>query len=208
RAGLPVARPFWPTRRVPSNVGPKEWTGSRIYVRIDPAAPPGSTPLAAGMGRAERGEAPGPARPAAEGVGMDRLGQAAPGRVRCRVAPTALALLESARHGLANAGDGTSAGGPDVAAPLAGLRAGAGLAAGRPGGGGGGGRGPAGAREGPPQESPAQRLGAPAAGRAGPGRVGGVLRGRGGQAGGGGGGATAGGFLARGRRSAPGRRVV
>jgi SAV_6107-like HEPN len=63
---------------------------------------------------------------------MDTLAQATPGRVRCRIAPTALALLESARHGLASAAGETSAGGRYVAAHLAALRAAAAVVAARP----------------------------------------------------------------------------
>ena len=63
---------------------------------------------------------------------MDTRTQATPGRARCRVAPTALALLESARHGLANAADETSVGGRYVAAHLAALRAAAAIVAARP----------------------------------------------------------------------------
>jgi hypothetical protein len=54
------------------------------------------------------------------------------GRARCRLAPAALALLESARHGLASAIDETSAGGRYVAAHLAALRAAAAVVAARP----------------------------------------------------------------------------
>ena len=50
---------------------------------------------------------------------MDQLVQATPGRARCRVAPTALALLESARHGLVSAADESSPGGRYVAAQAA-----------------------------------------------------------------------------------------
>jgi hypothetical protein len=67
---------------------------------------------------------------------MDTLAQATPGRVRCRIAPTALALLESARHGLASAAGETSAGGRYVAAHLAALRAAAAVVAARPAPGG------------------------------------------------------------------------
>jgi hypothetical protein len=63
---------------------------------------------------------------------MDSLVQATPGRARCRVAPTALALLESARHGLVSAADESSAGGRYVAAHLAALRAAAAIVAARP----------------------------------------------------------------------------
>jgi hypothetical protein len=44
-------------------------------------------------------------------------------RSRARVAPSALTLLESARHGLADAGDAPDPGGKYVAAHLAALRA-------------------------------------------------------------------------------------
>ena len=47
----------------------------------------------------------------------------APANRRCRVAPSALALLESARHGLADAGGAPDPGGKYVAAHLAALRA-------------------------------------------------------------------------------------
>ena len=63
---------------------------------------------------------------------MDRLAQATPGRARCRIAPAALALLESARHGLANAAGETSPAGRYVAAHLAALRAAAAIVAARP----------------------------------------------------------------------------
>lgn len=63
---------------------------------------------------------------------MNTLVQAAPARARCRLAPTALALLESARHGLVSAADETSAGGRYVAAHLAALRAAAAVVAARP----------------------------------------------------------------------------
>jgi len=63
---------------------------------------------------------------------MDQLVQATPGRARCRVAPTALALLESARHGLVSAADESSPGGRYVAAHLAALRAAAAIVAARP----------------------------------------------------------------------------
>jgi SAV_6107-like HEPN len=63
---------------------------------------------------------------------MDTLAQTTPGRAPCRVAPTALALLESARHGLVSAADESSAGGRYVAAHLAALRAAAAIVAARP----------------------------------------------------------------------------
>ena len=63
---------------------------------------------------------------------MDTSVQVTPGRARCRVAPTALALLESARHGLVSAADESSAGGRYVAAHLAALRAAAAIVAARP----------------------------------------------------------------------------
>jgi SAV_6107-like HEPN len=52
-------------------------------------------------------------------------------RPRCRVAPSALALLESARHGLAAAEGEVSAGGRYVSAHLAALRAAAAVVAAR-----------------------------------------------------------------------------
>ncbi len=54
-----------------------------------------------------------------------------PGRPRARVAPSALALLESARHGLAAAECEAEAGGRYVAAHLAALRAAAAVVAAR-----------------------------------------------------------------------------
>ncbi len=63
---------------------------------------------------------------------MNTLAQATPERARCRIAPTALALLESARQGLVNAVGETSAGGRYVAAHLAALRAAAAVVASRP----------------------------------------------------------------------------
>jgi hypothetical protein len=54
-----------------------------------------------------------------------------PDRPRCRVAPSALALLSSARQGLAGAEDEGSAGGRYVAAHLAALRAAAAVVAAR-----------------------------------------------------------------------------
>jgi hypothetical protein len=55
----------------------------------------------------------------------------APGNRPCRVAPSALALLESARHGLANAGDTPDARDRYVAAHMAALRAAAAIVAAR-----------------------------------------------------------------------------
>ena len=63
---------------------------------------------------------------------MDTLSQVRPGRTRCRVAPAALALLQSARQGLAEAGEEGSAGSRYVAAHLAALRAAAAVVAARP----------------------------------------------------------------------------
>ena len=65
---------------------------------------------------------------------MDTLSQVRPGRTRCRVAPAALALLQSARQGLAEAGEEGSAGSRYVAAHLAALRAAAAVVAARPAG--------------------------------------------------------------------------
>jgi hypothetical protein len=64
-----------------------------------------------------------------EGVVMKAVMQAGHDRLRCRVAPSALALLESARCGLAAAESDTSAAGRYVAAHLAALRAAAAVVA-------------------------------------------------------------------------------
>lgn len=63
---------------------------------------------------------------------MDPLSQVRPGRARCRVAPAVLALLQSARQGLAEAADESGAGSRYVAAHLAALRAAAAIVAARP----------------------------------------------------------------------------
>jgi len=63
---------------------------------------------------------------------MDPLSQARPGRARCRVAPAVLALLQSARQGLAEAAEEGGAGSRYVAAHLAALRAAAAIVAARP----------------------------------------------------------------------------
>ena len=62
---------------------------------------------------------------------METIAQARQDRVRCRVAPSALALLESARQGLASAQDDLSPGGRYVGAHLAALRAAAAIVAAR-----------------------------------------------------------------------------
>ena len=62
---------------------------------------------------------------------MNAVVQAGQERPRCRVAPSALALLESARYGLAAAESEGSAGARYVAAHLAALRAAAALVAAR-----------------------------------------------------------------------------
>jgi hypothetical protein len=63
---------------------------------------------------------------------METLSQVRPGRARCRVAPAALALLQSARQGLAGAAEEGGAGSRYVAAHLAALRAAAAVVAARP----------------------------------------------------------------------------
>jgi SAV_6107-like HEPN len=67
---------------------------------------------------------------------MSTIAEVRPGAPRARVAPSALALMASARHGLAAAQDETSAGARYVAAHLAALRAAAAVVAARaePGG--------------------------------------------------------------------------
>lgn len=62
---------------------------------------------------------------------MDTIMQVRQDRVPCRVAPSALALLESARQGLASAHDDVSPGGRYVGAHLAALRAAAAIVAAR-----------------------------------------------------------------------------
>ncbi len=62
---------------------------------------------------------------------MDTITQARQDRVRCRLAPSALALLESARQGLASAQVDVSPGGRYVGAHLAALRAAAAIVAAR-----------------------------------------------------------------------------
>jgi hypothetical protein len=62
---------------------------------------------------------------------MTAITQAGPERPRCRVAPSALALLESARYGLTAAEGEASAGARYVAAHLAALRAAAAVVAAR-----------------------------------------------------------------------------
>src|SRR5260370_34408858 len=62
---------------------------------------------------------------------MSTPAQVRPDRPRCRVAPSALALLESARQGLAAAECDPSAGGRYVGAHLAALRAAAAIVAAR-----------------------------------------------------------------------------
>lgn len=69
---------------------------------------------------------------------MNTIAQMRPDQTSCRVAPSALALLESARHGLAAAECETSAGARYVAAHLAALRAAAAVVAARPQPGAGG----------------------------------------------------------------------
>jgi hypothetical protein len=62
---------------------------------------------------------------------MNSVLQVHPDKPRCRVAPSALAMLASARQGLAGAEDERSAGGRYVAAHLAALRAAAAVVAAR-----------------------------------------------------------------------------
>ena len=62
---------------------------------------------------------------------MNSMTQARQDRVRCRVAPSALALLDSARQGLVSAEGDVSAGGRYVGAHLAALRAAAAIVAAR-----------------------------------------------------------------------------
>lgn len=88
------------------------------------------------VAQTRRGRAgPGPACPAPQPAGQSRAGQARAGQptgggMRRRVAPTALAMLESARHGVADAA-GEAGGARYVAAHLAALRAAAAIVAAR-----------------------------------------------------------------------------
>jgi len=66
-----------------------------------------------------------------EDCAMSSMSQERQDRVRCRVAPSALALLESARQGLMSAEADMSAGGRYVGAHLAALRAAAAIVAAR-----------------------------------------------------------------------------
>jgi hypothetical protein len=66
-----------------------------------------------------------------EDIAMNTITQVRPDRVPCRVAPSALALLESARQGLAAAEVDPSVGGRYVGAHLAALRAAAAIVAAR-----------------------------------------------------------------------------
>jgi hypothetical protein len=92
-----------------------------------PAVPAGGQQPGAVWGSA----ASGPPAAEVEDVAMNSITQARRDRVRCRVAPSALALLESARQGLASAGADVSAGGRYVGAHLAALRAAAAIVAAR-----------------------------------------------------------------------------
>lgn len=62
---------------------------------------------------------------------MSQIVQVRPGRQQCRVAPSALALMESARHGLVAAEDEDTAAARYVGAHLAALRAAAAVVAAR-----------------------------------------------------------------------------
>lgn len=62
---------------------------------------------------------------------MTTITPVGPDRARCRIAPSVLALLESARQGLASAESDMSAGGRYVGAHLAALRAAAAIVAAR-----------------------------------------------------------------------------
>jgi hypothetical protein len=150
RGGEPGQPPFCRTPLVTSNSDPIGWTLDRISVRmiekngagrIPHLAPPagrdvGKRPARPGrdpLSRAGGGQAPliggsavsTTATPAEVRPGMNR----SDARPRCRVAPSAMALLESARYGLAAAEGEASAGGRYREAHLAALRAAAAVVA-------------------------------------------------------------------------------
>ena len=125
---------------------------------------------------------------------MNTITQVRPDRVRCRVAPSALALLESARQGLVTAEGDVSAGGRYVGAHLAALRAAAAIVAAR-------------AEPAPPRRAAAERMGTASRGGAHAERVGRILRGRGRQAGRRRGGPAPRGHRPRGGRAASRRRA-
>src|SRR5580692_5978805 len=150
RARTRASPPFCRTPLVTSNSDPIGWTLDRISVRMNEKngagrtphlAPPagrdvGKRPARPGRGslsRAGGGQAPliggsavsTTATPAEGRPGMSR----SDARPRCRVAPSAMALLESARYGLAAAEGEASAGGRYREAHLAALRAAAAVVA-------------------------------------------------------------------------------
>src|SRR5580693_833550 len=150
RGGEPGQPPFCRTPLVTSNSDPIGWTLDRISVRmiekngagrIPHLAPPagrdvGKRPARPGrdpLSRAGGGQAPliggsavsTTATPAEVRPGMNR----SDARPRCRVAPSAMALLESARYGLAAAEGEVTAGGRYREAHLAALRAAAAVVA-------------------------------------------------------------------------------
>src|ERR1700679_2822562 len=88
-------------------------------------------PSAARIGRVRRGEAPRPAGHSGGGASMSPIVQVRPGghRQHARIASSALALMESARHGLAAAEDEVTPGARYVGAHLAALRAAAAVVA-------------------------------------------------------------------------------
>src|ERR1700726_4227327 len=90
-------------------------------------------PSVARLGRVRRGEAPRPAGHSEGGASMTPIVQVRPGtqRQQARIASSALALMESARHGLAAAEDEVSPGARYVSAHLAALRAAAAVVAAR-----------------------------------------------------------------------------
>src|SRR5215831_12046528 len=97
------------------------------------ARPPGGCPCCrVRAGRSGGSAPPGLGASRKGGAAMDPLSQVRPGRARCRVAPAVLALLQSARQGLAEAVDEGGAGSRYVAAHLAALRAAAAIVAARP----------------------------------------------------------------------------
>src|ERR1022692_95357 len=100
-------------------------------MRVEAPGAPASSGWRAAAGRGVGKRPVRPARSDLEDVAMNTISQVRPDLVRCRVAPSALALLESARQGLVSAESDVSAGGRYVGAHLAALRAAAAIVAAR-----------------------------------------------------------------------------
>jgi hypothetical protein len=129
---VPAPAGRWSRLRSPSRTRSSDWTNDRFCVRIRYQwTNDRDSQHAAGR----RGQpCAWPSAPADGGSedAMSTSPRGGPDRTRCRVAPSALALLESARDGLAAGQSETSAASRYVAAHLAALRAAAAIVAARP----------------------------------------------------------------------------